>query len=104
MQNARPKSCDMEVPGPYRCLLLFPRVSSTGTVSYLYPLNHPSLLSFPNLGAEDELIYVLDMKSKRLIYRLHCVVCMVLIRIMLFNGVAIGLITLISSAGLPHLN
>lgn len=57
----------------------FPRVSSTGTVSCLYPLNHPSLLSFTNLGAEDELIYVLDMKSKRLIYRLHCAVCMVLI-------------------------
>lgn len=47
----------MEVPGPYRCLLLFPRASSTGTVSCLYPLNHPSLLSFPSLGAGVELIY-----------------------------------------------
>lgn len=92
----------MEVPrrgGPYRCLLLFPRVSSTGTVSCLYPLNHPSLLSFVNLGAEDKIIYVPDVRSHQLIHQFYCEA---LIRSMRFYRVAIGLIGFISSAGLPH--
>lgn len=86
--------------GPYRCLLLFLRVSSTGTVSCLSPLNLPSLLSFPNLGAEDKLIYtVLEVKSHPLIHQLHCAL---LIWYLMF--VWVGLIRLISSAGCPRMN
>lgn len=85
--------------GPYRCVLLFPRVSSTGTMSCLYPLHHPPLLSFVNLGAEDKIIYVPDVRSHQLIHQFHCEA---LIRSMRFYRVAIGLISFISSAGLPH--
>lgn len=82
-------------------LLLFPRASSTGTVSCLYPLTRPSLLSFPNPGAGDVLIWNPNSWFICCIVR-SCVVFETNSDILRSEWVEIGLITFISSAALPH--
>lgn len=55
-----PERHDMEVPMQHADVLLFQRVSSTGTVSCLYPLSYTSLLSLVNLLCSPRKFWVLS--------------------------------------------
>lgn len=108
-------------------VLLFQRVSSTGTVSCLYPLNHPSLLSWANtlifllvaekinsafLKSSEEHFCMLLFFSRWgrspcficFIVFLACCVIAAIIWNMKLDRVAVQSFIVISAAGLPLMN